>query len=112
MRGTRVRVRHNCDAWCEGGPTPDDERPFQIQQAAKPHVDVVVKAKRGKPAPKIDEAAFVDPHVAPDACPQYPKSARTQTGMDAEAQEHLCHHVEAVSDLLHVSDTPICIDPA
>lgn len=112
MRGTRVRVRHYCDAWREGGPTPDDERPFQIEQATKPDVDVVTKAKRGKSAPKVYETAFVDPHVAPDVRPQEPKSARTQTGMDAEAQEHLYHHVDAVSDLLHVSDTPICIDPA
>ena len=73
MRGTWVRVGHYCDAWRDRGPTTDDKRPFQIEQAAKPHVDVVTKAKRGKPAPKIDEAAFVDPYIPPDARPQQPK---------------------------------------
>ena len=76
MRGTWIHMRHDCDAWREGGPTPDDKRPFQIEQAAKPNVDVVIKAKRGKPAPKVDEAAFVDPYVLPDARSQEPERAR------------------------------------
>lgn len=106
MHGAGIRMRHHDYAWRESSPPTDDKRRLQIEQTAKPYVDVVTNAKRGKTVSQIDEAALVNPHVSPNVSTQKPEGVRAETRVYAETQEHLRHHEEAVSDLCHVQPRP------